>query len=124
MNESPVEIQSLPRPSPQARIESLGVRHNEIVKTVSFFFVSEHLRNQVRLIKPKIIVCFGETAARKMIDPAFNLTEKHGQFIKKGKLYFMATFHPAEIIDNENKRELFLSDFQLLRETAKNAEII
>lgn len=84
----------------------------------------EHLRNQVRFIKPKIIVCFGDTAAKKMIDPTFNLTENHGKFIKKGKLFFLATYHPREIIEDDEKRTVFLSDFQSLREGAKNADII
>lgn len=83
----------------------------------------EHLRNQVRHIKPKIIVCLGETAARKMIDPSFILRKNHGQFIKKGKLFFLATYHPGEIIDDAEKRTDFLSDFQALREAAINAGI-
>ncbi len=84
----------------------------------------EHLRNQVRFIKPKIIVCLGESASKKMIDPSFDLRKDHGNFIKKGKLFFIATCHPTEIIGDEDKRLQFLSDFQTLREGAKNAGII
>ena len=84
----------------------------------------EHLRSQVRLIKPKIIVCLGETAAKKMIDPDFNTDKEHGRFIKKGKLFFIATYHPVEIADSEEKRTAFLGDFQMLREGARNAGII
>lgn len=76
----------------------------------------EHLRNQVRHIKPKIILCFGEAAAKKMIAPDFSLKRSHGQFIKKGKLFFIGTFHPDEIVDSEEKRLLLLEDFQKLRE--------
>ncbi len=84
----------------------------------------EHLRNQVRLIKPKIIVCLGETAAKKMIDPTFDIKKDHGKFIKKGKLFFIATCHPTEIIDSEDKRTAFLGDFQNLREGAKKGGIM
>ncbi len=84
----------------------------------------EHLRNQVRFIKPKIIVCLGEKAAKKMIDPSFDLRKDHGNFIKKGKLFFLATFHPEEIINDEGKRIHFLSDFQTLCESAKKGGII
>lgn len=84
----------------------------------------EHLRSQVRFMKPKIIVCLGEAAAKKMIDPAFRLAEEHGKFIKKGKLFFLATFHPSEITDDEGKRTAFLGDFQTLREGAKGAGIV
>ena len=84
----------------------------------------EHLRNQVRFIKPKIIVCLGQTSAKKMIDPDFNLDKDHGKFFKKGKLFFMATCHPSEITDDEEKRVQFLSDFQALRETAKKGNLL
>ena len=84
----------------------------------------EYLRNQVRFIKPKIIVCLGETVAERMISPSFRMRTEHGKFIKKGKLFFMATYHPTEIINDEIKRLQFLSDFQALRETAKNGGII
>lgn len=89
-----------------------------------FGLCMEHLRAQVRFIKPKIIVCLGETSAKKMIDPDFSLSESHGKFIKKGKLYFLATFNPREIVENTEKRTLFLSDFQSLREAAKKAGIL
>lgn len=84
----------------------------------------EHLRSQVRHIKPKIIVCLGKAAAQKMIDPSFDLVRSRGKFIKKGKLFFLATYHPSEIIDNEDKRVAFLEDFQNLREGAKQGGII
>ncbi|MBQ7118105.1 MAG: uracil-DNA glycosylase [Clostridia bacterium] len=84
----------------------------------------EHLRSQVRIIKPKIIVCLGEKAARKMIDSSFDLGRDHGKFIKKGKLFFIATCHPSEIITDEDKRLQFLSDFQALREGAKKGKIL
>lgn len=84
----------------------------------------EHLRSQVRFIKPKIIVCLGETAAKKMIDPSFTLRKEHGKFIKKGKLFFLATYHPSEAVDDQSRRLSVLSDFQVLREGAENAGII
>lgn len=75
----------------------------------------EHLRRQVRHIKPKIILCFGERASKKMIAPDFDLNKSHGQFIKKGKLYFMGTLHPEEALLNEECRLLMLEDFQKFR---------
>jgi len=84
----------------------------------------DYLRNQVRHIKPKIIVCLGEGPAKRMIDPSFDSLKDRGKFIKKGKLFFLATHHPSEVIDNEDKRIELLSDFQLLRETAKKGNLI
>ena len=38
----------------------------------------DYLRNQVALIRPKIIVCLGRVAAKKLIDPNFRITQSHG----------------------------------------------
>lgn len=84
----------------------------------------EHLRNQVRFIKPKIIVCMGEIAAKKMIGADFSFRKDHGKFIKKGKLFFIAVPHPSEIINDEHRRITFLGDLQVLREGTKKAGII
>lgn len=97
---------------------------NELPDDSHYDACMEHLRNQVRLIKPKIIVCLGEKAAKKMIDPSFDLDRDHGKFIKKGKLFFIAACHPTEITDDEDKRLQFLSDFQALREGAKKGGIL
>ncbi len=75
-----------------------------------------YLRDQVRHIKPNIIVCLGEAAAKKMIDAAFSLKANHGRFIKKGKLYFMGTYSPYELGSDVDKRLAFLEDMQGLRE--------
>lgn len=97
---------------------------NEAPDSSCYDACMEHLRSQVRFIKPKIIVCLGEAAAKRMIDPAFNTAKEHGKFIKKGKLFFLATCHPSEITDDEEKRTAFLGDFQTLREGAKGAGIL
>ena len=47
------------------------------------------LREQTKLIKPKIIVCLGRIAATRLISPDFKVTREHGQFIKKGNIYII-----------------------------------
>ncbi|MBR5437690.1 MAG: uracil-DNA glycosylase [Clostridia bacterium] len=96
----------------------------EIPDNTHFDACMEHLRNQVRFMKPKIIVCLGETAAKKMIAPDLLLRRKHGKIIKKGKLFFLATYHPAEITDDEDKRVAFLSDFTVLHQWLKESGIL
>ena len=76
----------------------------------------EWLRNQTRLIKPKIIVCLGRIAAQKLIAEDFKVTRQHGEFIKKGNILFMGTYHPAALLRNPNNKPDALSDFQKLRD--------
>ena len=65
------------------------------------------LREQTKLIKPKIIVCLGRIAATRLISPDFKVTREHGQFIKKGNIYFMGTFHPAALLRNESQKAAY-----------------
>ena len=81
------------------------------------------LRAQTRLIKPKIIVCLGRIAAQRLISPDFRVTRQHGEFIKKGGILFMGTFHPAALLRNPANKPDALADFQALRERIKELGI-
>ncbi len=74
------------------------------------------LRNQVKLIKPKIIVCLGRISAQKLINPELRITKEHGQFIQKGNVLMMPMFHPAAILRNPNQKPEAFDDFLKLRE--------
>ncbi len=82
------------------------------------------LRAQTLLIKPQIIVCLGRIAAQKLISEDFRVTRQHGEFIKKGNILFMGTFHPAALLRNPANKADALSDFQALREKAKEIGIL
>ena len=74
------------------------------------------LRQQVRILRPRIIVCLGRIAAQRLMDPAFRVTREHGQFVQKGGIWFMGTFHPAALLRNSAQKKDALSDFQALHE--------
>ena len=74
------------------------------------------LREQFRLLRPKIVVCLGRIAAQRMIRPDFSVTKEHGTFIEKNGILFMGTFHPAALLRQpQNKPEAF-GDFVALRD--------
>lgn len=74
-----------------------------------------YLRNQVYLIRPKIIVCLGRISAQKIISPDFRVTKQHGEFILKNKTYLMGTFHPAALLRNPGSKPDAFADFLKLR---------
>lgn len=83
----------------------------------------EWLRAQTRIIKPKIIVCLGRIAAQRLISADFKITKQHGEFIKKGNLIFMATYHPAALLRNPLNKPDALADFQALRDKISELNI-
>ena len=78
-----------------------------------------YLRNQVALIQPKIIVCLGRIAAKKLIDPDFRITRQHGQWFRRGDFWMMATFHPSALLRDVSKRPEAFDDLMSLRAKMK-----
>ena len=69
------------------------------------------LKEQFRLISPKIIVCLGRIASQRLIEPEFRVTKQHGQFFDKGNVLMMGTFHPSALLRNPAQKPDALADF-------------
>ena len=80
---------------------------------------TDWLRNQYKLINPKIIVCLGRIASAKIIKPDIKITKEHGLFFKKGDVLMMPMLHPAAVLRDPRKRPEAFRDFQILREKIK-----
>lgn len=76
----------------------------------------DYLREQVRILSPKIIVCLGRVSATRLIDPAFRVTKEHGRWVEKGGVQMMGTFHPAALLRNPGNKPAALEDLLGLRE--------
>lgn len=74
------------------------------------------LREQFRILRPKIVVCLGRIAAQRMIRPGFSVTKEHGVFIEKGGVAFMGTFHPAALLRQPQNKPAAFGDFVALRD--------
>lgn len=73
------------------------------------------LREQFRIIRPRIVVCLGRVAAQQLIGRDFSMTRQHGQFIEKGGVWFTATYHPAALLRAPDKKPEAFEDFIALR---------
>ena len=76
----------------------------------------EWLRAQVRLIRPKVIVCLGRIAAAKIIKPDIKITKEHGMWFEKGGILMMPMLHPAALLRDPRKKPEAFQDFLTLRE--------
>ena len=76
----------------------------------------EWLRTQVRMIKPKIIVCLGRIAAARLIKSDIKITKEHGQWIEKNGVLMMAMLHPAAILRDPRRKPDAFDDFLKLRD--------
>mgnify|MGYP000836353494 CR=1 FL=1 len=74
-----------------------------------------YLREQVTLLRPKLIVCLGRIAAMRLIRPDFKITREHGQFVEKGGILFTALYHPSALLRDETKRPDTFTDLKALQ---------
>ena len=82
-----------------------------------------YLRNQVALIKPKIIVCLGRIAAQRLIDPDYRITRQHGQWIQKNGVWMTAIYHPSALLRDVTKRPEAFDDLIGLRQKCRELGI-
>ena len=74
-----------------------------------------YLRNQVALLKPKIIVCLGRIAAMKLIKEDFKITREHGQWTEKAGVWMLAMYHPSALLRDPRKRPESFEDLKSLQ---------
>ena len=75
-----------------------------------------YLREQVRLIQPKIIVCLGRVAAMRLIRPDYRITREHGQWTQRGDVWISATYHPSALLRDAFKRPESFDDLMSIRQ--------
>lgn len=74
-----------------------------------------HLRNQVALLRPKIIVCLGRIAAQKIIGGDFKISRDHGQWYERSGVQIMALYHPAALLRDPRRRPETFVDLKTLQ---------
>lgn len=75
-----------------------------------------YLRKQFAVIKPKIVVCLGSTAARYVIDRNLRITRDRGVWYEKMGCNFIATFHPSALLRDPEKKKDAWEDMKSIRE--------
>lgn len=84
----------------------------------------DYLRNQVVIIKPKIIVLLGNTALKNILGEEFGITSSRGKWIEKKGIKYMPTFHPAALLRDDSKKIDFWNDLELIKKEAETNNYI
>lgn len=56
------------------------------------------VETEIALIKPKVVLCLGLTAAKSLINPAFRIRQERGVFKSLENYVIGATYHPSAIL--------------------------
>lgn len=74
-----------------------------------------YLRNQVILVKPKIIVLLGSVALKNILGKEYGITASRGKWIEKKGIMYMPTWHPAALLRDESKKVDFIHDLEMVQ---------
>lgn len=65
-----------------------------------------HLRMQFALVRPKVIVLLGSTAAKNTLGQEIRITRDRGRWFQRKGVWMMPTYHPSALLrDPAKKRE-------------------
>ena len=79
----------------------------------------DYLRNQVMIIKPKIIVLLGNVALKNILGEEYGITMARGKWIEKKGIKYLQTYHPAALLRDESKKIDFWNDLELVKKEAE-----
>jgi uracil-DNA glycosylase len=83
------------------------------------------LEAEIALIKPKVIVCLGATAAKALLGPRFLVSKQRGQFIESTLApYIMATVHPSSILRAPDEETRHAEKRRFIDDLKKVARVI
>ncbi|MEE1358177.1 MAG: uracil-DNA glycosylase [Clostridia bacterium] len=75
----------------------------------------KHLRAQVKIIRPRIIVCLGRIAAMRLISPDLRITRDHGKWTERAGVSLCAVYHPAALLRDPSKKADMLDDMKSIK---------
>lgn len=79
-----------------------------------------YLRNQVILVKPKIIVLLGSVALKNILGKEYGITASRGKWAEKKGIMYMPTWHPAALLRDESKKVDFIHDLEMVQSFSTN----
>ena len=84
--------------------------YNKVPEDEEYQTCLNYLRNQVILIKPKIIVLLGSVALKNILGKEYGIINVRGTWIEKKGILYMPTWHPVELLRDEDKKIEFWND--------------
>lgn len=81
-----------------------------------------YLLEQIRLIRPRIIVCLGALAAQALVDPGARITRVRGRWFERDGVRVLPTFHPAAVLRDRTKLRPVALDFKNLARAWRELE--
>jgi len=100
--------------------------NNRVPNTNERNTCQEYLKQEISIIKPKLICILGNTAFNSILGGS-EITKFRGKVVRKNNLLYFLTIHPAATIYNQKLIDVLKNDivklFDLIRDLKNNKEI-
>ena len=91
---------------------------NRIPTDIEKIMCSNYLKNELAIIKPKIICLLGNTSYHSILG-GNEISKNHGKFVFKDSYLYFISFHPAATIYNQKLEKVFKNDIKKLVDKLK-----
>lgn len=75
-----------------------------------------YLRMQAALVRPKVILLLGSTAARTILGDEVRITRDRGRWFERKGVWMMPTYHPSALLRDAQKKKDAWKDLQAVRQ--------
>ena len=111
-------------------IESVGLKAEDVFITSAVKYLPKtyitpkdsdiahgqtHLSKQLDVIKPKVVVILGNTAALSVLKEKLSISEVHGTTLDRNGIKYFISYHPAAPLYSPKLREVIFKDFKKLK---------
>ncbi|KAF6249093.1 uracil-DNA glycosylase [Marine Group I thaumarchaeote] len=100
--------------------------NNRVPNTDERDTCKEYLKQEISIIKPKLICILGNTAFNSILGGS-EITKFRGKVVRKDNLLYFLTIHPAATIYNQKLIDVLKNDivklFDLIRDLKNNKEV-
>jgi len=100
--------------------------NNRVPNTNERDTCKEYLKQEISIIKPKLICILGNTAFNSILGGS-EITKFRGKVVRKNNLLYFLTIHPAATIYNQKLIDVLKNDivklFDLIRDLKNNKEV-
>lgn len=77
------------------------------------------LREQIALVRPRLIICLGRIAAGVLIEKDYRITRQHGQWIERDGIWYTAIYHPSALLRDLRRRPETFLDLLSIRDKVR-----
>lgn len=78
-----------------------------------------YLFQQIELVNPKVLVCLGRVAAKRLIRQDYRITREHGTWVNRNGIWMTSIYHPSALLRDLSKRPETFDDLLEIREKLK-----